>query len=171
MLPTLEGGGFSRPAGKPYRWHGHHGYRNCFTRRACPARTVPMGGGVVRRALQERPPTTPFLYEHAKPASECIVRGPDGPPDFHPRSKSEGPQLEIMVSDPSAEAGSFGFQTGDMVRVSVPEGYATAGQYIGRVLVRARGSFDVTTAAGRVQGVSHRYCQPLSRSDGYAYVC
>jgi 5-methylcytosine-specific restriction endonuclease McrA len=63
----------------------------------------------------------------------------------------------------------FGFATGDLVRARVPAGLKTAGRHVGRVLVRASGSFDLVTRAGRVQGVSHRYCQLVARRDGYAY--
>jgi hypothetical protein len=61
-----------------------------------------------------------------------------------------------------------GFQTGDMVRVGVPSG-KKQGVYTGRVLVRATGSFDIRTKQERVQGISHRYCTPLYRGDGYRY--
>jgi hypothetical protein len=44
-----------------------------------------------------------------------------------------------------------------------------AGTHTGRVLVRASGSFDIQTEAGRVQGINARYCHPLHRSDGYSY--
>ena len=63
----------------------------------------------------------------------------------------------------------FGFQTGDLVRAAVPLGLKTVGRHTGRVVVCASGSFDLATAAGRVQRVSHRYCQVISRSDGYGY--
>jgi 5-methylcytosine-specific restriction endonuclease McrA len=63
----------------------------------------------------------------------------------------------------------YGFQTGDLVRAVVPTG-KYAGVHVGRVLVRATGSFDITTRQGRVQGINARYCQPLHRSDGYSYV-
>ncbi len=61
-----------------------------------------------------------------------------------------------------------GFQTGDMVRADVPTG-AKAGIHEGRVAVRATGSFNVQTPAGAVHGISHKYCQILSRADGYGY--
>lgn len=61
-----------------------------------------------------------------------------------------------------------GFKTGDLVRAVVPAG-KKAGTYTGRVLVRASGSFDIQTKAGRVQGIHARYCHPLHRSDGYSY--
>ncbi len=62
----------------------------------------------------------------------------------------------------------YGYQTGDMVRAVVPSG-RRVGEYIGRVLVRATGSFDIQTTQGRVQGISHRFCTPLHRRDGYRY--
>jgi hypothetical protein len=43
------------------------------------------------------------------------------------------------------------------------------GRYVGRVLVRASGSFDIQTKQGRVQGISHRFCSPVHRGDGYSY--
>jgi 5-methylcytosine-specific restriction endonuclease McrA len=61
-----------------------------------------------------------------------------------------------------------GFQTGDMVRAVVKTG-KKAGMHTGRVLVRATGSFDIRTKQGRVQGISHRTCTPVHRSDGYSY--
>ena len=61
-----------------------------------------------------------------------------------------------------------GFQTGDLVRARVPSG-KYAGIHIGRVLVRATGSFDIRTAHGRVQGINSRHCQPIHRNDGYSY--
>ena len=60
------------------------------------------------------------------------------------------------------------FQTGDLVRAVVTTG-TKQGVYVGRVLVRASGSFDIQTKQGRVQGISHRFCTPLHRSDGYSY--
>ncbi|CDM93067.1 RNA-guided endonuclease IscB [Limnospira indica] len=61
-----------------------------------------------------------------------------------------------------------GFQTGDMVTATVTAG-KKIGSYLGRVLCRASGSFDITTASVRVAGISHKYCQPIHRKDGYAY--
>ena len=62
----------------------------------------------------------------------------------------------------------FGFQTGDMVYAVVPAG-KKAGAYVGRVAVRATGSFNIQTARGVVQGVHARYCLLLQRADGYGY--
>jgi 5-methylcytosine-specific restriction endonuclease McrA len=62
----------------------------------------------------------------------------------------------------------YGYQTGDVVRAIVPSG-KKAGTYVGRVLGRATGSFDLVTKAGRIEGISHRYCRPVHRNDGYSY--
>ncbi|MFB8789181.1 MAG: RNA-guided endonuclease IscB [Potamolinea sp.] len=62
----------------------------------------------------------------------------------------------------------FGFQTGDIVKAVVTKG-KKIGSYVGRVLCRATGSFDITTVTGRVAGISHKYCSFIHRSDGYAY--
>ena len=62
----------------------------------------------------------------------------------------------------------FGFQTGDLVRVEVPKG-KKAGTYVGRVAVRASGSFNLQTGTEVIQGISHRYCTLLQRADGYGY--
>ncbi|MFA5352700.1 MAG: RNA-guided endonuclease IscB [Thermodesulfovibrionales bacterium] len=62
----------------------------------------------------------------------------------------------------------FGFQTGDMVRACVPRG-KSKGVHTGRVLCRARGSFDIKTKHERVGDVSHKNCTTIHRSDGYEY--
>ena len=61
------------------------------------------------------------------------------------------------------------FQTGDMVMATVPNG-KKAGIHIGRVAVRASGSFNIQTSAAVVQGVSYRHCRILQRADGYGYL-
>jgi 5-methylcytosine-specific restriction endonuclease McrA len=61
-----------------------------------------------------------------------------------------------------------GFQTGDLVRACVPNGKKT-GMYLGRVAVRATGSFNVQTLTGVVQGINAKHCTILHRSDGYTY--
>jgi hypothetical protein len=58
----------------------------------------------------------------------------------------------------------FGFQTGDTVRANVPAGKKT-GIYVGRVSVRATGSFKL----GVVDGLHHRFFSVIQRGDGYAY--
>ena len=61
-----------------------------------------------------------------------------------------------------------GFQTGDRVMARVPTG-KKAGVHVGRVAVRASGRFNIQTATGVIQGISHRHCQMLQRADGYGY--
>jgi hypothetical protein len=61
-----------------------------------------------------------------------------------------------------------GYQTGDIVRAVVHQG-KKIGTYVGKVAVRSSGSFNITTTHGVVQGISHRYCTPIHRSDGYRY--
>ena len=61
-----------------------------------------------------------------------------------------------------------GFRTGDIVKAVVPTG-KKAGEYSGRIAVRRSGSFNIATASGTVQGVNHRHCVILHRSDGYNY--
>jgi len=56
-----------------------------------------------------------------------------------------------------------GFQTGDLVRAEVPAHLKTAGVQVGRVAVRATGSFRI----GKTDGINVRYCRVLQRADGY----
>jgi 5-methylcytosine-specific restriction endonuclease McrA len=61
-----------------------------------------------------------------------------------------------------------GFQTGDQVKAEVTKG-KKAGVYIGRIAVRASGSFNLQTAQGVVQGIGYRCCKVIQRADGYGY--
>lgn len=61
-----------------------------------------------------------------------------------------------------------GFQTGDRVKAVVTKG-AKTGTYVGRVAVRASGSFNIQANGGLVQGISHCYCKVVQRADGYGY--
>jgi 5-methylcytosine-specific restriction endonuclease McrA len=63
---------------------------------------------------------------------------------------------------------AFGFQTGDMVKAVVTTG-KKAGTYFGRVVIRARGSFDIKSSCGLVQSIHHRFCTLIQRADGYGY--
>ncbi|HEY6410586.1 MAG TPA: hypothetical protein VIY29_24305, partial [Ktedonobacteraceae bacterium] len=62
-----------------------------------------------------------------------------------------------------------GFKTGDRVRAIVPAKLKTAGVHVGRVQVRIRGSFALTTSAGEIGDINARYCYLVQRGDGYAY--
>jgi hypothetical protein len=61
-----------------------------------------------------------------------------------------------------------GFRTGGMVHAHVPTG-ARKGPYTGRVLVRARGSFDIVTKTARGTDISYKYCRVVQRAEGYRY--
>jgi 5-methylcytosine-specific restriction endonuclease McrA len=61
-----------------------------------------------------------------------------------------------------------GFQTGDLVRAVVASG-TKQGTYVGKVAVRTRGVFNITTARGVVTDIHHRYCTLIARADGYTY--
>jgi 5-methylcytosine-specific restriction endonuclease McrA len=63
-----------------------------------------------------------------------------------------------------------GFCTGDIVRAVVTRG-VNVGTYVGKVAVRATGSFNITTIERTVQGISHRFCTVLHHCDGYSYSC
>ena len=63
---------------------------------------------------------------------------------------------------------AFGFQTGDMVKAAVTKGKKT-GSYLGRVAIRASGSFNIQTGNGLIQHIHHRFCKLVQRGDGYGY--
>ena len=60
------------------------------------------------------------------------------------------------------------FQTGDLVKAVVTAG-KKIGTYTGRVAVRSTGSFNISTAIGLIQGISHKSCQQIHQKDGYNY--
>ena len=59
--------------------------------------------------------------------------------------------------------------TGDLVRAIVPHG-KYAGFHIGRLPVRASGSFNIATANGTIQRASYKYCKVVYKMDGYSYL-
>lgn len=61
-----------------------------------------------------------------------------------------------------------GFQTGDIVKATVTTG-KKIGAYVGRILCRASGGFDIATQSGRVAGINHKYCTSIQKKDGYSY--
>ncbi len=73
-----------------------------------------------------------------------------------PRTKRKGPSVV------------FGFQSGDIVKAIVPGG-KPKGIHVGKVAVKTKGYFTITTTKGSVSDVPHRYCRLLHRSDGYSY--
>jgi len=62
----------------------------------------------------------------------------------------------------------FGFMSGDMVKAIVPKG-KNKGIWYGSVACRSTGSFNINLKKGMVQGINHKYCQIVQKSDGYKY--
>ncbi len=62
----------------------------------------------------------------------------------------------------------YGFSTGDIIKAVVTNG-KKVGEYLGRVLCRATGSFDIATKTARIAGISHKYCSAIHKKDGYSY--
>jgi 5-methylcytosine-specific restriction endonuclease McrA len=77
-------------------------------------------------------------------------------------------KIGLPCSAPKGPKKVQGFQTGDITRATVTTG-KKQGSYVGRVLVRATGSFDLTTRRGRIAGLHVRFFRHLHRSDGYSY--
>ena len=62
----------------------------------------------------------------------------------------------------------FGFQTGDMVKAIVPSG-KNKGVHMGKVAVRAMGSFAILFQKGKIDGINQKYIKRIHAQDGYAY--
>lgn len=73
------------------------------------------------------------------------------------------PSRSRSVSDFPLNADSSG-----MVKAIVTKG-KKIGTYVGRVAVRASGSFNIQTLQSVVQGIHHRFCTLVQRADGYGY--
>lgn len=69
-------------------------------------------------------------------------------------------------TSPKTHKRVHGFQTGDMVKAVVPVGNK-AGTHVGRVVIRARGTFRI----GLMDGINWKYCSLVHRADGYEYCC
>ena len=61
-----------------------------------------------------------------------------------------------------------GFQTGDMVKAIVPNGLKK-GEYLGRVIIKSSGYFDIKTKNGLARNIRYKYCRIVQKSDGYSY--
>jgi 5-methylcytosine-specific restriction endonuclease McrA len=84
------------------------------------------------------------------------------------RQKCSMNQYGFPRTGPKKHKRVKGFQTGDIVKAIVTKG-KKIGTYVGRVMVRASGSFDIGIGKEKVSGISYKYCQLLQRSDGYEY--
>ncbi len=78
-------------------------------------------------------------------------------------------EIGLPISHRKRHKRYFGYQTGDLVRAVVPETLAGLGTHVGRVAVRARGTFNITTKRGKVTDVPYRFCTPIGRTTGYSY--
>ena len=79
----------------------------------------------------------------------------------------------IVTKWTSRKKNFFGFQTGDIVVAEVPhktpKPYKHEGRFVGRVMVRASGSFDIRTTGGRLATVKAGFCRLLQANSGCAY--
>ncbi len=71
---------------------------------------------------------------------------------------------------PKQKKFTHGFRTGDIVRAIVPNRLNNAGIHVGRMSAKAKGSFTITTAQGKITDVGKKYCRVLQRADGYGYL-
>lgn len=61
-----------------------------------------------------------------------------------------------------------GFQTGDIVKAIIPTG-SKQGTYLGRVIIRSRGNFNLDCGDRLIENVNYKYCHLIQRCDGYNY--
>jgi hypothetical protein len=76
--------------------------------------------------------------------------------------------IRLSANLPKAAKRVHGFQTGDIIIAIVPSGKHQR-THVGRVAIRSSGRFNLTTAAGTLQGISHRHCRRLQHADGFEY--
>lgn len=74
----------------------------------------------------------------------------------------------IIKKLPPREKRVFGFQNGDIVLAKIPKD-KYEGRYIGRVMTRARGRFDIRTTVGELVNTNYKYCRLLQKNNGYIY--
>ncbi len=73
-------------------------------------------------------------------------------------------------SKPKAKHFSHLFHTGDIVKAVVPAHLKNPGVHTGRVSVKAKGAFTISTTKGKVTDIGKKYCQVLQKADGYGYM-
>ncbi|SVD52598.1 uncharacterized protein METZ01_LOCUS405452, partial [marine metagenome] len=79
------------------------------------------------------------------------------------RKKKDG-----TFASPKTVKRVHGFQTGDMVKATIPKG-KYQGTHIGRLAsVRARGNFSIKAKSGMVSS-NYKYCEVIQHADGYNY--
>lgn len=62
----------------------------------------------------------------------------------------------------------FGFKTGDIVKVVLPETSKYMGAHTGRIAVRSSGYFDMAKTKQKIN-FHHRYAKVVQQADGYVY--
>ncbi len=72
-------------------------------------------------------------------------------------------------SRPKQKTFAHGFRTGAIVCATIPERLKNAGTHVGRMSVKDKGGFTITTAKGKITDVGKKYCRVLQRADGYGY--
>ena len=107
--------------------------------------------------------TTPLHLHIAAPCVQRIAAKGRGP-----HSRTNLNKYGFPVGYLPRHKEYFGFQTGDLVKAAVPKG-KNKGVWRGRVLCRSSGSFDIKIGIRRIQGVSHKYCDMIQKTDGYQY--
>lgn len=55
-----------------------------------------------------------------------------------------------------------------LVKAIIPKGLKK-GEYLGRVIVRSRGYFDIKMKNSSVKDIGYKYCRLIQRGDGYLY--
>ena len=61
-----------------------------------------------------------------------------------------------------------GFQTGDIVKAVLTKG-SRQGEYLGRVIIKSSGRFDIQTGTRDIPGIGYKYCHIIQKGDGYSY--
>ena len=134
---------------------------------ACPSCNRAKGSRTVESFLARRPGRLRrVLAEAGTPLRDAAAVNATRRVLFEELKRTGLPVSGFPVGHLMAGTSVRGFRTGDIVRAVVPSG-KRRGVHSGRVAVRASGSFNVQTAGGTVQGVSHRHCRIVQRGDGY----
>ncbi|GHO74054.1 hypothetical protein KSD_18250 [Ktedonobacter sp. SOSP1-85] len=107
--------------------------------------------------------STPVVFSHKGIVALCITAIGHGSRQMCRMNRYGFPR-----TGPKQAKSIQGFQTGDMVKAVVPSG-KKVGTYVGKVAIRTTGSFNITTQHTTIEGISHRFCRSLHRSDGYRY--
>jgi hypothetical protein len=84
------------------------------------------------------------------------------------RQRTQTDRQGFPVAFRMREKSVRGFRTGDLAKAEVTRG-KRQGRWIGRVIVRKSGYFDLSAKDGKVCGISWKNFSLLQRNDGYEY--